>query len=418
VRPARRGVDLPAVEGLRALAALTIVTYHLWQNGVQATPQGGAIPFGSRGGLTFFFTLTAGVPVFFALSGFLLARPFLRRALRGEGMPDMKDWARRRAFRVIPLYMLLVVAMWSSRNFRWPGDWRDLLEHLTFTQDLDGKRIFYTLGPGWSMASEVKFYFLVALLAVVWMRTTRRLASTGARIVVLALPIVALYAFSMGYKWFIFDHLGISAYSYQYSYSFPVRLDGFCVGMAVALWAAHRETNDAAPWRPRSAAWVPVSVAVLVLGGYLRAGGTEERGVWVYPLMALAAAPLIMVLTSARTSLPTRALSWAPLVKLGVMTYSLYLVHEPVLEELRHWGIVDGMQAHFVWQLPVFLAASLLATLVCHYGIELPGLQLLNLWDRGAKREYYEHLLEAPALVPAPSLALVSASAGSGDRGW
>src|SRR5688572_16339952 len=86
-----------AVEGLRAAAALLVVLTHVayWTGYVNAGFLGG---LASRGDL--------GVAVFFVLSGFLLSRPWLEAAFRGDPAPDARRYAVHRAARLLPGYYL------------------------------------------------------------------------------------------------------------------------------------------------------------------------------------------------------------------------------------------------------------------------------------------------------------------------
>ena len=68
----------------------------------------------------------AGVTVFFVISGFLLYRPFVRRAARrGEPAPDTRAYAWRRFLRIVPAYWLAltVIAIWLSLDTVFDPAW-------------------------------------------------------------------------------------------------------------------------------------------------------------------------------------------------------------------------------------------------------------------------------------------------------
>jgi len=110
--------------------------------------------------------LDAFVNLFFVLSAFLLALHYARSALAGIPSPSGRAFVVRRAARIVPLYVVAILVVWALRNPVLPGDLTDLAEHLTFTQVYDQQRIFYTIGPAWSLAVEVQFYLALALAGV------------------------------------------------------------------------------------------------------------------------------------------------------------------------------------------------------------------------------------------------------------
>src|SRR5665811_1079712 len=74
------------------------------------------------------------VGLFFVLSAFLLTLPYARAGLTGNQPVAARAFLFRRSVRIVPLYLVAVLVVWASRNPALPGDWRDLVEHLTFTQ--------------------------------------------------------------------------------------------------------------------------------------------------------------------------------------------------------------------------------------------------------------------------------------------
>ncbi len=100
----------------------------------------------------------------------------------------------RRAIRIVPLYFLAVLVVWASRNPSLPGDWRDLVEHLTFTHVFDGDRIFYTLGPTWSLSLEIVFYLTLVAIGPLVVRPCGSVGTRGGRAVLCGAGCAALFA--------------------------------------------------------------------------------------------------------------------------------------------------------------------------------------------------------------------------------
>lgn len=125
--------------------------------------------------------------------------PYLRSAMAGEDAPAARAFLVRRAARVVPLYLVAVSLVWAFRNQDLPGDWVDLVEHLTFTQVFDNQRIFYTIGPAWSLAVEVQFYLVLAVLGKLACHVCRRLPPPRRRSV-LAAGLAGIVLFSVIWK--------------------------------------------------------------------------------------------------------------------------------------------------------------------------------------------------------------------------
>lgn len=169
------GGRFAGLEGYRGLAAFSIVVYHVFQYADAGDPQRFADH--RSPGYLLLHGLDGFVALFFVLSAFLLTLPYARSALTGEASPSARAFVVRRAARIVPLYLAAILIVWTPRNPVLPGDLVDLGEHLTFTQVFDAKRIFFTIGPAWSLAVEVQFYLLLALAGAGVVRVCRRIDS-------------------------------------------------------------------------------------------------------------------------------------------------------------------------------------------------------------------------------------------------
>ena len=99
-RVAERKLD--GFDGLRALAALSVVTYHLALSGA----------FAHAGSLApLLWELKGGVAIFFVISGALLYLPYARAIRDGGALPDWRIYARRRGVRILPAYWVALTAV-------------------------------------------------------------------------------------------------------------------------------------------------------------------------------------------------------------------------------------------------------------------------------------------------------------------
>jgi peptidoglycan/LPS O-acetylase OafA/YrhL len=146
-----RSGTYPALDGLRAVAALSVVMTHI---GFQT----GRTFHGSLGALL--ARLDFGVTIFFLLSGFLLYAPFVR------GHVHVPTYLRNRALRVLPAYwvVVLVVVPVMAADYLHPDE---LADQLFLLQVYSHNHLLPGLTQMWSLCVEVTFYLALPVLALV-----------------------------------------------------------------------------------------------------------------------------------------------------------------------------------------------------------------------------------------------------------
>ncbi len=143
---------VPALTGMRAMAALLVV-------GTHAAFATGTLTHGYLGAI--YARLEIGVSIFFALSGFLLFRPWVVAAASASQPPNVARYARHRFRRIMPAYVVAVLATFAIYTVFTPGPnpgqtWLGLLRYLTLTQiytdnflvDLSTSRAVADVEPG------------------------------------------------------------------------------------------------------------------------------------------------------------------------------------------------------------------------------------------------------------------------------
>lgn len=363
---APRGFD-PAVQGMRGTILLGIVVFHAWQfTGMgQRQPNGDLVD-----GLV--SMVEWAVSWFFVTSGYLLYRSFANRVLTGRSAGTTGDFLQRRLIRVLPAYWVAIVVVWSARNPTVPGDWRDLVEHLTFTHGFDTQRIFWTIGPAWTMTTEVCFYLVLALL---WRPVQRWCAPLGrrARLAVLAAPPSLLVLGGIGYQVWAVRSSGAEGDDWAVWFSPAAQMPAFGLGMLMGLvLLLHRPVVS----RRALGALLDVSpFAVLAALAFFDVdavlpgrGGTTV----LHDLMTLvfAAVLLTSLLRPADRGI-NRFWAWKGLVLLGAISFSVYLWHEPALLLMGHLGVV-GEDDPFAVVAVVLVVAAVMVGTVGYVVVERP----------------------------------------------
>jgi peptidoglycan/LPS O-acetylase OafA/YrhL len=253
-----------------------------------------------------------GVSFFFILSGFVLTWSHRHGDAAGA-------FYRRRFARIGPLQVLtwslmgLLLIAYAERPGLWPATAALVLVEPWFP-GLTNPPVMNN--PSWSLGCEAFFYALFPLLLVVILRLNPR-----QRRVAIASIVVAIFAVAVACS-----PAGAGTIRFWALYFFPpTRLLEFGLGMLLALEVADGHL-------PR----IPLRLAGLVaLGAYLADGWAppafRDVAVTVVPFMALIAAAAQADQAGERTMWSTR-----PLVRLGMWSFAIYLIHWPVLTVMYH----------------------------------------------------------------------------------
>ncbi|MCW2776633.1 MAG: acyltransferase 3 [Frankiales bacterium] len=356
----------PELQGQRGLAALLVVVFHAYQS--HRLPPDGRYQYAGRPVDTVITSLDGMVDWFFVLSAFLLTLPYARAVLAGRRPTAAKDFLGRRAVRIVPLYLIAVTTVWATRNPSLPGDWRDLLEHLTFTNVYDRTRIFYTVGPAWSLAVEVQFYVVLVVLGTLLGALGQRTASRRSRLgMLLAVPAGLL---TVSVAWTV-AFSSRPANHWEVWFGLPPKLGVFAAGTAAAVLVALRRSPvpPAAVWALRLA-----GLAVVVVGSVTRVSTTGPGETAFHLLCGLGFAGVVLAGAWDAPRGPWhRVFGVGVLPWLGLVSYSLYLWHEPILLSLSRHGLVPGtLEPGFLATTALLVPVSLLAAWASWWAIEYP----------------------------------------------
>jgi peptidoglycan/LPS O-acetylase OafA/YrhL len=414
------GRRLSGIEGLRAIAAASIVVYHCWR---YSSPDGGGLRLGLADRL--FSHLPVGVTLFFTLSGFLLYRPFAAALIRQQPRPRVSAYLRNRALRILPAYWVVLLLSAIVLQTTWirhsatelqTGNLASQPAHLAltalFVQNYRPRTLLSGIGPAWSLAVEVVFYLALPLLVLLTFTVGRRASTRGRRRLAALVPPVTTLIVGLSGKALamaLVPGLGPGAgwvgdWHSVLERSFWGQADLFTFGMVVAvLWVDAEDRVLSAP-----AWWRPATAAALVVGGVLTPLALDLRWLNYYAydtLMAVACALLLALVVlppgEGRERPPlVRLMEAPPLVTTGLISYSLFLWHEPLLWWLRdHRLMLDGAGG-FVVNLLLLGAVSWLLAALTYLGVERP--MLLRKADAGPAAAQPQRLEELGQRQAAP----------------
>lgn len=329
----------PSLDGMRGLCIAAVVAFHACaMSGLDGWFRGGFI----------------GVSVFFTLSGFLITSLLLREH-HDTGAIRLRSFWARRIRRLWPASLLVVVgvvllsvagtlsarsadavaAAWNLTNWHViVGGEEQLLQ-----------TIVGPLGPTWSLAVEEQFYIVLALLLVLFRRALVPIAVAG-----IVVPVLLSNLFT----------------DWQPTLEFHtvLRMPELFAGVLLAVWMR----SDRAP-RPGAgtADAMGFGGAAALLGLFLLADYTPP---WLlrggYSIVA--ATTVVTIIGLLQRGRAAQAFAATPLRPLGLVSYSLYLVHWPVILVLRnHDGGLDGVPLMLV-----MVAVSLLVATALHLAVERP----------------------------------------------
>lgn len=339
-----------ALDGLRALAALSVLGFHVWLYRLDRPHR-----VADRNLLDRIpFEASIGLILFFVLSGFLLYRPFARAAVTAGRPPRLREYARRRAARIVPAYyacgigcVLLYTAVGPTTILPSAGE---LPLFAVFAQNYSPGTLMQLNPVLWTLGVEVAFYLALPVLAVVGVNLgPGRSGRHAAFLVALVVLTVGWYWLDFAGDWGAIPRKTLLAY-----------IGHFALGMLVALWLEHRRAQGRGALGAQPTALVALAGAAIVLAqGYWHEtaqGGSLARALFA-TLTAAAGFALVIAAVAGGTGPAVRWLATRTLVRVGKVSYGLYLWHLPLLLVLREAGLLPNALAP---RLGVVLAGSLL----------------------------------------------------------
>jgi peptidoglycan/LPS O-acetylase OafA/YrhL len=384
--PRDQAVDrFPLFDSLRAIAALSIVAFHV----SAAVPPGpGVEPYFAR--------LKLGVALFFLISGFLLYRPFVAARVGGSPRPRTGPYSWRRFLRIVPGYWvaLTVTALWFGMNAVFSADG---VFFYGFAQIYRPDIFLQGIGQAWTLCVEVTFYAFLPLWALLMSRVAAR--TRRARVQTELVGLALLGGASILYKELVlFDH-GDGPGPPALAFALPRYLDQFAIGMALAVVSVALTDRPLPRWmRPverfPGLSWAMAGVtfwfSATQVGHAAHFGEVLSPGQnLTYHLVAgVVAFWLILpaVFGDQRRGILRRVLANRVLLWIGTVSYGVYLWHTAVVSQFHDWHLIGsarGVGNFSLWMLAV-TAATLAIAALSYYAVERPALRLKRAPASGA----------------------------------
>jgi peptidoglycan/LPS O-acetylase OafA/YrhL len=313
----------PELDGIRALAIVVVLLHHLGY-------------LGGRGFL--------GVDIFFTLSGYLITQVLLATVAKGK---PLLSFYRRRIARLYPIMVISVFVATAVIGYQASRDNEPILASLFYYKNfLHWGDLF---GPFWSLSAEEQFYLLFPITLILFYKFANRKVFTTFLIVVIAA--VWSYVLWHNYPDYSWNQDGV----FNLAVFRPTMILVGCVLSLNYEWVR----NLVKKTRILVAA---LFIVLVVLCIHMQ-----------FPGLASLSTTLLIVLLDrevAEHSLVSRwvraLLSFAPIRTLGILSYSIYIWHMPVIFYFYNH---NHDPRHLV---PLVFAIVLAIALVSFYLVEVP----------------------------------------------
>ena len=332
VMAAPKGGRIPALDGLRGIAILLVL---LWHGIFEASSQSRLLSHLLLVGKLCW----SGVDLFFVLSGFLIVGILLDAK---ESPRYFRTFYARRAFRILPLYAVVLGLCFTARYIpaRGVAHWLTSIgfvpvapvAFLTFSQNFwmayVGKFSAGALSPTWSLAVEEQFYLTMPL--IIKRLSRKRIVAVLATVVLCAPVLRTLIAI-------LFTEHGCFA---DYVLM-PCRADALALGALAAILVRNPTAWNAVVRRPLLL--MAITTLMLACLAFLSLEGLAPFSVPLvtlgYSVLAVFYTCCLLIALSFKGGIAERVLTNRYLMSLGTVAYCAYLIHAPLITFGFNWVI-------------------------------------------------------------------------------
>jgi peptidoglycan/LPS O-acetylase OafA/YrhL len=413
-KPISGPLYLPTLDGLRGLALLSIVFFHIFfaaasHPGQALSPDRTQHAAGLWADLSepvqaYFGSTHYWLSFFFVLSGFVL---FLPIAAKGE-IGSIRSFAIRRVFRILPAYyvsivvLLLLIPTVFNPDILPSHDPLGIFQHLTLVQQEFAAPGFGINGVLWTMSMDAIFYLLLPLIAGWYFRH----------------PFIGLaIGMAIGIGWLVASPIPaatnavpITGHDFRWLVQFPLFADDHALGMTSAWVVVYLMRNRESIARRLAVPFALGSLVLALVLIYVSASSAKLLTMFNAPLFFAISVPILLTVFLSSTVFLPRWGQWPlanPLARwLGDISYSAYLYHGMVLAFGLAWLNIDVRDDLWL-ALAIYFPAT---TVVAYLGFVLVERPFRRMGHRLARKYGRPRAAPAPAPVTIPGPAATAAA--------
>ena len=313
------------IDGLRALAVIPVILFHA--------------------GFDLFSGGFVGVDVFFVISGYLITTIILSEMEKGTF--SLVNFYERRARRILPaLFLVMFVSLPAAYLWLLPADMKDFSQSLVAVSTFSSNILFWRETGYWETASELKpllhtwslaveeqYYVLFPIfLMIMWRFRKRWIVGSFMLITAISLGVAQWGAYNKPSATF---------------FLLPTRGWELAIGASIAFYFLFRKQSVRSLLAHKSINEVLSLVGLLMIGYAVHAFDGTVPFPSLYALVPTIGTGLIILFSSPHT-LVGRLLGTRLLVGVGLISYSAYLWHYPLLAFARHRSLTEPSEALFL----------------------------------------------------------------------
>jgi peptidoglycan/LPS O-acetylase OafA/YrhL len=369
------GAYVPQIDGLRFLAILPVLFFHAGLRAARISPD----PTVNEALMSAWLpTGGAGVSLFFFISGYIIAYPFL-----SNRPPRLADFYKRRLLRLEPPYIIamlgcfLILGQYTptrAPNFDFTGAplWQSLIASLTYTHGIIFGQNPKLNPPAWSLEREMQFYLLAPFLIYAYLQIKDRHARAwlGGGVCLALLVFGEVIRNEL-----VSQHL--------LRHTILAESHGFCLGILVCDYSVRAQPFQQVARRSYDVCLILGYIGLLITGMLeprIEIIGLSDPVFGIaagIPNSLARAACIVLVFAGAARGLAGRTILGSPWITLiGGACYSIYLVHLPLIhaaaEIIAHVIRPDSLVVSAILCWLVLIPASLAAGLIFYAWVERP----------------------------------------------